>query len=746
MISMTSSKGPFHPMFHDAVQVLRQGAGVWLAAITVFCALIPIPTAAFPGSSIFNVEHTHQQLKFRLIAAEFVGGANTAAMLYGLTLGLVLFRFVLERQRVTVYFGLGLSRRKLFLIRYGLGMLLLASGLAVPLTVSFGLNLAALGAGPGLGESTVFLWAGLTLLALSSFTMGALGCLLAGSLGEAVSLALSLLGGITAALYSVNALMEVLLWGNAFGAVTYGGTDVVSPGLLERFSPLNPLLFFLRPSQDAALFYRSLTQTQPGARPWGLCLGWAAAVLALALLALLAMTHRRAEQAGVTGASLPVQALPLFLCSFLAGALTLRFTMAHSRVLAYGAAAGVFAGVHILLRLMGLSTRRGWRYDLAQTGAQMAVAAAMVLVLTTGGLGYQKRVPDAAGVEAVTLSYQGSPNYLGGAVTGSSSGKGYYLRSSYTYTAREDILTVLELHRSFQSTGERPLEGDPSSAGQTVLPCDIQISYTLRGGGELTRYYDRASLDQLTAMLQLDESTAVRAAVDCTIQGLDEEGKWAEAHTLSAAAAYRYGGIYISDRWYAAPYSITLSEGQRTELLAAIAADVGQQTTAQRYAPQSPPVGVILFSRNGERDSRSFAYELGSALVYVTDDFSNTLDFLDKHGLRELMEFRGEIESVTLQAYDPYGGINRRKTPYSSYFMAYRTGSADSYLVEEDFGRKRPITDTQKLAELTSLLQNSYFMNDGGYLAAVKLAGEETYVYQYLPASRVPEFVTGKGN
>ena len=77
----------------------------------------------------------------------------------------------------------------------------------------------------------------------------------------------------------------------------------------------------------------------------------------------------------------------------------------------------------------------------------------------------------------------------------------------------------------------------------------------------------------------------------------------------------------------------------------------------------------------------------------------------------------------------------------AQYFLGYCADSTNAFLIEEDFGKQRPITDPEKIKQLKPLLQNTYFMSDGGYLAAIKLVGAKQYVYQYLPKDRVPLFI-----
>jgi len=200
-----------------------------------------------------------------------------------------------------------------------------------------------------------------------------------------------------------------------------------------------------------------------------------------------------------------------------------------------------------------------------------------------------------------------------------------------------------------------------------------------------------------------------------------------------ASKAFASGSVYLSNVWYDKPYRLSLSADARSALLSALAADISRQTAADRYFPQKEALGVLFFTSTGEADIKSYSYHLGNASVYITDDFTDTLTFLENNGLSGCLAFTGEIESITLQKYDPYGGINGRKKPLSNFFIGYRGTSLDDFMVQVDFGAKQPVTDETRIAGLLPRLRSTYSMTREGYLAAIKLKGSEYYIYKYLP-------------
>ena len=148
MTSKTCSN--LKPLLHDLRQVFRRNYGILLLGLLFFLLLIPFSTAGMPGNSIFNVEVTHQQMKFRFFLPELSWALNGAVVLFGFVLGILLFQFLLDKKQTTTFFALGLSRRALFGSRFSIGLLMILLVIWIPMSISLGLNLAALGDYPGL--------------------------------------------------------------------------------------------------------------------------------------------------------------------------------------------------------------------------------------------------------------------------------------------------------------------------------------------------------------------------------------------------------------------------------------------------------------------------------------------------------------------------------------------------------------------------------------------------------------------
>ena len=720
-----------HIIRHDLKMTLQKHGGLLFLALLLFLVLIPFSTAGIPGDSIFEITTTHEQLKYRFIKDSFFLPVYAGILVYGVVLGISVFSFLLKKEQITFYFSLGLSRSKLYLVRIFICFLGMAAAVWIPMTVSLALNLAALGNYTGMIVSYVYVSAGLFLQGMTVCLINAAACILAGTIRETLLFDLLFLGTFSAVVECADRLLQHLVWGNSIGAVSYSGTQEYAAPLFSSTEKGNPLLFFWDNLRTYSLFYREPGQAAPDSSPVAILIGWGIVCLCLLMLGLVFIRKKKAEQAGMEG-----QYRFLYSCFLFVAGLTLSgnvFTLFSDSSLL---TASFLSGFSLLLFFI-LWQRIGWgmvREDVRPVRESAGILLRFVAVAATAGVFvlvselWMRQLPENGTIETASVSYVGHPSYLYGDIAGSSSSNGYYMSCMYDYTNENDIATVLQLHKSMIAMGKQKKQTNTDQFEKTVVPYDICFSYTMANGKKKVYYYDRASLKILEEMLVLDDSGEVKEKMAAVIEGDDTS-----ASAGWAAEAYQSGDLYLSDIWFTHPYKLTMSEEGRAELLQALAEDVQNQSVQDRYFPEKEALGVLFFTADGENDLETFSYHLGNAVIYLTDSFTNTLAFLEKNQLTSCMEFDGTVESITLQAYEPYGGINGRKTPLSNLFLGYRADSLDDFLVQMDFGNKTPITDKDRIASLLPRLRSTYNMTRAGYLAAVKIEGRDGYIYKYLP-------------
>lgn len=735
------------PIRHDFTVALRQVLPVLVVAFVVFCVLIPVSTAAVPETSIFNLDYTHDQLKFRFFAEELSLPIILAAAGLGVALGLRSFGFLLVKRETTAFFSLPLSRAALFTTRYAAGVAAVLVSLLVPLVISLTLNILAVGVWSGLFGQFAYVCCGLVLVALVSFSLTAFACALSGTKTEALMCACALICSVSAVAWGLNSLMDWLLVGNAFGESLRSSGVAVADSLLSVTSVVNPLLFFADSLAEHQIFIVQHPVYEPVAANWVLLACWLAVLVAFTALALLAVVRRRGEVAGMAGCYPAMTMVVGLVAGIAAFGATFKLLASVNIPAALVAAFAVFLLVSLTLLRGPLRGNVRHRRIAAILAAETVVLAVIVVVIVTGGLGYSSRVPDAADVTKVEVSYTGSPNYFSNTFDTATSGTGsYYYSAPYTLTDTDDIAAVVSVQAQLIGSGHAELATDRFDFSSTVVPYDVVIRYTMADGGEMVRYYDRATYGELLSLAEIDEAQTIKTCEAAVITGdtsdlTDDE--LASFTSSIAPQAYLAGSIYIADSYLASPVLVQCDAEARMELLAALAHDVTGQSVEDRYHPSDACVGTIMFTQSGEVDADSFAYALENTVIYLTPSFTETLAWLKANGLASYVSTPDTsiVESLSFQSFDPYTGINEVTIPQSAYFMAYRSDNADSFVIQRDFGTNLTISDAEKIAEVMPLVRNSYFMDGGGYLVAAKLAGIEKYTYFFLPADLAPEWL-----
>lgn len=722
---------------HDILYVLKKSGWIFLLGLAVFLLLIPFSTAGLPGNSIFNIEVTHEQMKFRLFHSQAIPLIIGAALGLGLCAGLSLFQFVQDKKKVTIFFSMGITRKRLFINRAVTGVLVIAGSIILPMLLSLWLNFTALGGYQGLVRNTVYLTVGICFIAFISFFITGAVCFVSGTLSETLVYWAGVLSIPTVVCYGAGLLMNKLYWGCAWGVITYSGSEQIRPSLIEQMASFNPLLFFYGEMKKHGQFVRPLSTDVPEEIVYGSLFGWMAVCLILAVLAWYLLKKRKAETAGVMGTNGLLSELVIALTGFLIFSLSFSFLYDFHIGLAIGLGAVAFVAVHLFWRKTLFVYKSGWKRAILSAAGQGVVIIAVYVCFSSGFFGSAERFLAREDIESASVSYIGAPSMLYTEASGSSTGRGYYITSRLVFTETETIEKVKELQELFLDSGRKEMTSG-ETMGETVVPYDICFSYVDAKGKEHIWYYDRASYGQLEQMLSLeDEPEMAKKQMNLFTGDGEEEG------VVWAGNAYSGGSVYMTDGYFSKTYELDLTDDQRKDLLHTVANDLGSMSLEERYFPDDPARAVLMFTYNGEQDCQYFTYHLDNTFLYLTSSYTHTLAWLEENHLLELIQEKPDVELIYLQKLDPYIGINGQSYPMGMYFMAYCADTDNEFLIQKDFGNHITITDEAEIQELLNNLQDGYFMSRGGYLAAVKLKDESRYRYLFLPADKVPSFVRG---
>lgn len=130
---------------HDFLYVIKNNYWMQILFFILFMVLIPFSTVGLPGDSMFSVEYTHDQVKYRFFHGSVLVPILILALAMGVICGIELFRFLLNKRDTTMYLSLMLTRGKLFLNRALMGCMICVFSLAIPMLLSLWLNRMAVG-------------------------------------------------------------------------------------------------------------------------------------------------------------------------------------------------------------------------------------------------------------------------------------------------------------------------------------------------------------------------------------------------------------------------------------------------------------------------------------------------------------------------------------------------------------------------------------------------------------------------
>lgn len=739
-------QGKISPFWHDVLFSLRSALPVLVAGLALFTVLIPVSTCAVNDMSVFNVNYTHEQLKYQLYAQSLAPYVNVACVVLGAVLTMALFRFLLVKRATTAFFSVGLSRVKLYLARMLVGVACVVVMIAVPFTVSLALNVSALGWYDGQLYEFFYVVCGYIAVALVAFALASIAVSCAGTLFETCAFAGALLLGVTVVLWGIGVLAGQLLVGNAAGATLYGQSAQVEPSLLDSNAWANPLLFFANEGASHQFFKALHPVYYPELGNFSLVIGWLGVFIALAACGMVLFCRRCGEQAEMAGKApvLSLVSVAVFGLAVFCAAVQLLGSV--DVTVALVVATAVFVLVSLVLLFGPLRGRTSRCITLGCVGGELAAMLVVTGFIATGAFGFASYIPQTDDVESVEVSYNGSPSYLTQGFSGVSGGASYYYTSYRTYSQASSIDIVRSLHTQLANSATTARQTNYEDFESSVVPYDVVLRYHMKNGSDVVRYYNQATVGELSAMLSLDNDEHTHELETAVLTGSSSGLSESEQSSLSESPsynAYRTGYLYAADGALNRIMAVDISDQDRAELLGCMAHDLAGLSASERYAPSQATKVCLMFTMSPELDVSSFGYSFSNAVSYVTDSWAQTMSWLERRGVVDALGGQLDarvVEQLTFQLDDPYASINKVTQPISRYFMAYRTQTAGQFWITQDYGSLKVIEDQSKIAEVLPNLRTGCYMT-GGYLVQAKLRGLDSYVYFYLPAELAPSFL-----
>ncbi len=772
MTSKVSSiaKRKFTPMLHEMLWTVRRYWWVAFSGMLLF-SLLTIVGKRLEGN---------QPNTFTLIMQDSEVFMQVAAVFFGVFAAFCMFRFLWSRRESVLYLSVGTSRVKQFILRYVFGFVSVALGIIVPFFITYYTEIAEVGDdyfGLCAHYTTVYV-ASLLLISLLTYTVAVLIAVLCGNFLCALLSTAGALGAPYAVLWGSQTMLRFYLFGSPQGRTLLA--DHLDAGLFTMYSEQLAYVEFSKSLLDRYVViadhsgitlaeqYKAEMATLPVGRTTLLIV----LMVALAVIAGFAYCRRPAEHAGKATVHPILSHAVAVAGGFCVAALVLTAKAPTEGFLGTAILTALFVIAFILaaalLRLLLTRDPKGViKHYYIPCGAG-AVGLVMAILLGTGWFGYATYIPDPMDVQSVTVTYnqnitllshlgQGgfssghAPDFKGSTMSGMSDGTTLY-NFLYAYgfdlnentlpvlILPEDIDTAVSIHEAVIADGRQTFTGKPSDAhAESVVPVFYSVTYTLKNGKTVERYYEYLTLASLEKTVQAEDT-----------QAFGEEIAKSHADSyFSEADAFEFG-----DPFFANFTSVTLSEQDRRTLIAALDKDNAMLSANDRYFSKDAEdevIGIIRARRvmpDAFMEGTHPAEDLYET-YYVTEAWVNTLAFVREKGLESHFETDYTVTDVRYQRYTPRYMLDRYGMAASYVFFScentVQIRLLDSFNGRDVKGSVVLATEPVPADKWDAYLENSRpvaLMTRPGVMVQIILTnqkGEEKLVTRYLYDQDMPE-------
>ena len=533
---------------------------------------------------------------------------------------------------------------------------------------------------------------------------------------------------------------------------------------------------------------------------------WAILTALLFVFGLLMLKRRKVEICGFSGRSKTLNFLLTAMLSVSAGSTIVAVNFYFSQItgkqyLITGIttvllSAVIFVVFDIMLNLSFKALKKDWKYGLVH----VALAVAVMLSLYTGFFGYSSRVPDTDSIESASVS---APDILLGSYRTRAdelkfnANSGYYLafdedgnpvginsgcyyRSNADerriiidgFKSESDINAVRGLHKRLIASG-RKVVSSSEDYSERAARSTVIIKYKLKNGREIIREYQTVGLGDYLSLYSIENTENWNNKIKNELLNIDSEKVFPvlfsgqmdkktvvdQKFTRGLARAI-YNDITALDadrilcsdsKWLGAValYHDIASDGVKTVTAAqAYSPDTGDEDAE---TPEDAINNAWKAGNYGEMMTNGSEYgDFGKfkSVIPITEEMTNTVEYLKAHGLYDLLVDESPIVAVRVA---DIGKLTVDALEYTTpIFNAFwdngkskpetdrETGEQISTYTSGDYmpENSREFTDS---ATINTLAENAYgyrFDLTGGYVAEFRRAnGCRTIMY--IPKGRV---------
>ena len=521
---------------------------------------------------------------------------------------------------------------------------------------------------------------------------------------------------------------------------------------------------------------------------------WAILTALLFVFGLLMLKRRKVEICGFSGRSKTLNFLLTAMLSVSAGSTIVAVNFYFSQItgkqylitgiITVLLSAVIFVVFDIMLNLSFKALKKDWKYGLVH----VALAVAVMLSLYTGFFGYSSRVPDAGSIESASVS---APDILLGSYRTRAdelkfnANSGYYLafdedgnpvginsgcyyRSNADerriiidgFKSESDINAVRELHKRLIASGRKVVSSSEDYSERAVRSTDI-IKYKLKNGREIIREYQTVGLGDYLSLYSIENTENWNNKIKNELLNIDSEkvfpvlfsGQMDKKTVVDqkftrglARAIYEditslgADRILCSDsKWLGAMalYHDIASDGVKTVTAAQVYSpdtdgeDAETPEDAINNAWKAGNYGEIMTNGSEYGDFGKF-----KSVIPITEEMTNTVEYLKAHGLYDLLVDESPIVAVRVA---DIGKLTVDALEYTTpIFNAFW-----------DNGKSKPETDRETGEQISTYTSGDYMPKNSREFtdsAMINALAENAYGYRFdLAGGYVAEFRRANG-
>ncbi len=692
---------------------------------------------------------------------------HLSVIVLSILLGVMLFRFIASKKTVNVYYSLGITRKNLFFSKYLSGIIMLGVSIIIPFAGCLLINISKFGSSPELWSAIIYHALGYIALAFTAFSLTAAVFSGVGTIIEGVTFSGILMLGPTVAIYGLQFLMSKLVLGSPYGHFYDSPFQYQSNNALAtKLSGYNPLLFlYNNVTEIGALSRENPTDKFMWTAPaYTDIILWFAIAAGLFLLGIAVFQKRKAEICGFLGVNKWLN----FTVTFLIGFFPLSIAMSSPLPIVTATFVGlaIFTVLYSIIDFALIRNIKEWVKGLYKLPIHLGISLLIIIVFATGLFGFSTRIPKIEDIKSVEMA----PVTYSGVINPSQNSYFGYGDESFLFSVgqseliddfrtADDLKTITELHKILIDAGRlTATQGNVDiPVAEVVKRPDIRISYYLKNGKTLNRFYSSVTTGNLTAFLALEISDRYNEIITQNLTQPITDKDSTDVVSDKTVFQEDASTIEIIPNTLNVATPIELSPDSRKLLLAAITKDLASQTVEERFFPKTPSIGVIRFSSGKNTGKDEFEdygmkdpiagemlglVENASASIVITTDMENTLAFLKDNDLVNLFDKPQNTDFVGVRVVP---AVLPDDGPYYYYgnsaplhFMGGWRKTAFDY---GGFGGTYQVTDKVLVDEIAANAHIAYFNSVPGYFVRLEMKDKEGYTTMYVPAEKMPKSV-----